>query len=194
MWLDQLGRSGVRKDLHSHPKKNPKQPVAGVPATGVPVAGVPVAAVPIWHREAESLRWWKSIGTLKSQQDMARKLRMANHDHWYLDNQLPLPQTMLGSRGDPDVVLIRLRSLDDTMLDVSADNTIEFALEQGRKNTRSKDPKERVKGRLLRLRVIEIYYGFTDYLRGITHGCAQQHSLSTQNAYAVCRMLNVPVF
>jgi hypothetical protein len=113
---------------------------------------------------------------------------MEEHDHWYLDNQLPLPQTICGSRYDSDVVLVRLRSVNDAFLDVSADDTLELVLEQGGTRTSSKVPS----GQTLKLRVVEIYYGFSDYVRGITLGCAQQHSRSAKNAYAVCRMLNIP--
>jgi hypothetical protein len=156
----------------------------------VPVVPLDGHAHP-FYKDAESLRWWKSIGTLAAQQDMSAKLRMEQHDHWHLDNQLPLPQTIFGSKGDRDVVLVRLRALNG-FLQVSADDTIEFALDSGRKHTRFETRSGTAKGYLLRLRVVEIYYGFTDYLSGITQGCAQQHSFSTKNAYAVCRILNIP--
>jgi hypothetical protein len=42
----------------------------------------------------------------------------------------------------------------------------------------------------IKMRVIEIYYGFMDYIHGVTTGKAQHHSLSGRNAYAICRPHN----
>ena len=44
----------------------------------------------------------------------------------------------------------------------------------------------------IKMRVVEIYYGFTDYIHGVTTGKTQHHSLSGRNAYAICKTQKTP--
>jgi len=44
----------------------------------------------------------------------------------------------------------------------------------------------------LKLRVVEIYYGYMDYIQCVTTGKTQRHSLSSRNAYAICKPEKIP--
>jgi hypothetical protein len=64
---------------------------------------------------------------------------------------------------------------------------IEFSI------TTTEKKQSKVKGNdRIKVRVIEIYYGFTDYIRGVTTGKLQQHSLSSRNAFAICKIEKAP--
>jgi hypothetical protein len=140
--------------------------------------------VPADKRIADVVHWWNSIGTLEASKDIEKGLEAYHHEHWRLNNQLPVPQTILGSYRQDDVVLVRLRSMGDSELDVSTDSVLQFELDGGGKS--------RSDG-VLKIRILEIYYGFSDYIQGISTGIVSQRSLSVRNAYAICRLLNNPI-
>jgi hypothetical protein len=162
-------------------------PPASVSAA-FPVALVLPAVAPsivpvVFRRDAQSLWWWRSIGTLKAAADIKRGSLAWTHDHFGLNNQLPVPRTIMGGEREEGVVLVRLRAIGGGGLDVCADESLEFAFEKrGKLSSKS----------TLRLRVVEIYYGFADYLHSISDGQTQRHSMSENNAYAICRIMNIP--
>jgi hypothetical protein len=60
--------------------------------------------------------------------------------------------------------------------------------------TKQKHRKDIRESKRIKLRVIEIYYGFMDYIHCVTTGKTQQHSLSGRNAYAICKIYNSPLW
>jgi hypothetical protein len=85
-------------------------------------------------------------------------------------------------------VLVRIRSIADQDLAISADDVIELTIIANSKST--PNPRQNI----LKMRVVEIYYGFMDYMHGVTDGIKTQHSLAGRNAYAICKIEKTPLY
>jgi hypothetical protein len=168
-------------------------PVGAVVPAVLPLAGavVPAELPPTdgntKKRKARVQYWWDSLMHTAAVKPLASKLSSKKPG---LRNRLPLPETILGMTHCDDIILVRLRSLVDSDLEIFPDQVMQFAM--CRRNGINHAKTGPINHGILKLRVVEIYYGFVDYVHSVTTGRTQQHSLASKNAYVICKMLNVP--
>jgi hypothetical protein len=88
-----------------------------------------------WLKQVpETTKWWMDLG---SRSNPNKEIKHKNNR---LENQLPMPRTILGAQTDRnDIVLVRMRSVSDCDLLISSDDVIEFTL-QGKKKLDYKSP------------------------------------------------------
>ena len=113
---------------------------------------------------------WNPLGV---ENIVEKKRRLAKQ----MKTEFSNPDTILGACKD-NTFLARLRSVNGEDLSVVADEEVEIVLKKkinGQKSTNLS----------MKIKVVEIYFGFQEYLHSITDGMREQRSTAGKNAFII---------